>query len=365
MTGTSLDGIDAALVEVTGAGLDMTARFAGMVHKPFGGLRDHLLAMAEGRAVRPVEIVRAARHLGRIHAEAVGELCHHHLPDGARLDFVAAHGQTILHAPDEHLSWQLFDPWPIVHKVRAPVCYDLRQADLIAGGQGAPLTPIADWVLYRDPDRYRRVVNLGGVCNVTEVPPGCDPEVVRGEDIGPCNLLIDGVVRTFFPDLPYDRDGEIGSRGAGLGALYDAILDADFFRRPRPRSTGREDFDSAWVRNLVEWLDATPHDAIASAVDAVARLVADSTPKPKAPLELILGGGGAHNPLLVRMIRERSDGCHRVRTSDELGIPCEAREAIAFAVLGALSRDRVAISLPHVTGAARPGLAGAWVYPAD
>lgn len=204
MTGTSLDGLDAALVQVAGEGLNIKARLLGMVSQGLNGLEGVLESMANGEPRVPLDYLLTARKLGELHADAVEALCQKHLPTDGTLDMVVAHGQTIWHAPDTPdtpdapdagVSWQLFDPQPVVKRLSVPVCFNLRQADLIAGGQGAPITPISDWVMFRHPAQDRAVINLGGISNVTHLPADGTPDQVTGADIGPCNLLIDGVVR--------------------------------------------------------------------------------------------------------------------------------------------------------------------------
>jgi len=359
MTGTSLDAVDVVLAKVTGSGLEMTAQPIGHLDQSLGPLADRLRALASGTPAPPIDVLRAARALGELHAEAVARLleqCEH-----GPIDLVAAHGQTIWHAPDENLSWQLFDPWPIVRRLKVPVVCDLRQSDLIAGGQGAPITPLADWILYRHATRERLVVNLGGICNVTHLPAGGSPDQVRGGDVGPCNLLIDGLVRLLFAGQPFDRDGKLAGQGTPHAELYDRVRQAPFFARPAPRSTGREDFSDDWVRSLATGWTADPHDLVASAVDAVARLIANAAEDCHAA-DLILAGGGAHNPLLVQAIRQHAPE-RNVVLSDDLGIPVQAREALAFAALAALSQDGIPITLPAITGATEPTRAGTWVYP--
>ena len=358
MTGTSLDGLDVVLAKVTGSGLDITAECVGTIHEALGELTDTFQYLAAGQPAAPIDYLRGARQLGKVHADAIARLC-----KGTELDLVVAHGQTIWHGPDEQLSWQIFDPWPVVRRLNVPVCYDLRQADLIAAGQGAPITPLADWVLYRRGDRHRRIVNLGGICNVTDLPPHCVPADVTGEDIGPCNLLIDAVVRRFFPDQRIDRDGTISSQGRGSNRLFDLMLKAPFFGRSRPRSTGREDFDQQWIIDLLEHCKISGVDAVASAVHAVGRLVLEAMPDPPSQGELVLAGGGARNPTLVDAIKAQSPTSCNVVLSDELGITVEVREALCVAVLGALSQDGIPATLGRVTGAKQPGVAGTWVYP--
>ena len=364
MTGTSLDGLDVALAQIEGCGLSMSAEYRGMVNRPLGPLAHELHAFASEEQASALRYARAGRQLGELYAEAMGELCHDFLPEGKKLDFVVAHGQTIAHAPAEGLSWQLFDPWPIVRRLGVPVCYDLRQSDLIAGGQGAPVTPLSDWILYGRGKRYRVVVNLGGICNVTCLPGDCDVNQVQAEDIGPCNLLIDAVVRSAFPELQYDEGGALAAAGKSSGVIYDAIRKgSEFFDRPRPRTAGREEFGHEWVQRVLTETSLAGRNAIAAATEAAAVLVAEYVTELGDGIEVVLAGGGTKNRFLVEMIAAKLTGLAQVVMSDDAGIPAAAREAMGFAVLGALTRDGLPITLPQVTGAQQPGLAGAWAYP--
>lgn len=362
MTGTSLDGLDAALVEVTGEGLGIRARLIGMVSCELGGLYDLLKPMAEGEPRAPLDYLLAARQLGELHADAVEDLCRQHLPAGVALSMVVAHGQTIWHAPGDGVSWQLFDAQPVVKRLGVPVCYDLRQADLIAGGEGAPITPISDWVMYRHPTRDRLIVNLGGISNVTHLPADGTPAQVTGADIGPCNLLIDGVVRHLFPDRRIDTDGQIARTGRINLEVYGLVQTHPAISGKARRSIGREDFTDGWVRGLVDHLKAklSASDIVAGAVEAAAQLIG-RTPF-TGTQDVVLAGGGARNPVLVQRLRAVMKG-QAVILSDELGFPVDARESAGFAVLGALCRDGVPITLPQITGATAPGVAGHWVFP--
>lgn len=380
MTGTSLDGLDGALMEIRGSGLCITARFKGLISCPLGDLREPLLEMSRGRDTTPSRIMRTARQLGDLHAATVTDLCAAHLPAGATLDFVVAHGQTIRHEPGDpkaasiaagRLSWQLLDPWPIVRRLGVPVLHDLRQADLIAGGQGAPITPLSDWVMYRRPDTHRFVINLGGICNYTELPAGCTPQQVQGGDYGPCNLLIDGLVQACFPEMRYDRDGRIAAGGRRndfvdrtLRTHESFLLAVEKFDRPKV-TLGREDITDDFIELLVRRAEGSlaPDDLIASAVDWVAQRVAACASGPQGPVEIVIAGGGANNPHLVDRIRACLKPDDRLVPSDELGVPNQGREPAAMAVLGALCQDRIVITLPRITGADRPGTAGLWAYP--
>lgn len=370
MTGTSLDGLDVALVKITGSGLGMKAELLGHLAEPMpNALRSELMSLASGEAREPIVSMRAARALGELHADCLAKLLAGGLvpPSASPIDFVTAHGQTIWHAPRDAReqpgggpkSWQLFDPWPIVRRLKLPVCYDLRQADLIAGGEGAPLTPIADWVMYRA--FADLVLNLGGVCNGTLLDH--DLTEIKGRDIGPCNLLLDGLCQHLF-GTAYDRDGQIASAGEINGSAQQII-----FKHPRCNhgvfegSLGREDFGKAWLEGIAaESAEVCgKEDLLASAADAIAGMIDDWWPcEPES--RVVLAGGGSRHRYLVARIRERV-GCKDVLLSDDVSIPCEAREAMGWAVLGALSQDGVPVSLPQVTGAKAPGVAGVWAYP--
>lgn len=364
MTGTSLDGLDAALVRIAGKGLAMQANYVGMLSEPLGGLGQRLLSLARGEPSPAIAFLRAGRELGQVHAKVVTALCRRHLPKGAAVEFVAAHGQTIWHAPNEHLSWQLLDPWPMVRRLKVPVVYDLRQADLISEGQGAPITPIADWVLFRHATRRRYVVNLGGICNLTILPGGAEAGQVLGQDVAPCNLLLNGLVRRLFENLAIDDRGQIASRGTLDGFVYDALLQRGLVHVEAGKSLGRENLDAAFF----DWLlhrkpsRCRSEDVLASAADAIARTIGLATAAATSG-DVILAGGGVHHDFLVDRIGKYVAGRHRVMTSEELGMPTQAREAAAFAILGALSADGVPIGVQRITGSRGAGRAGCWVYP--
>lgn len=371
MTGTSLDGLDVALVKIIGTGLGMRAELLG--HHALSlpdDLRCTLMSLASGEANEAITTMRAARALGEFHADGIEQLLAGGLvpPLDQPIDFITAHGQTIWHAPrprnDEEapqpdlgpMSWQLFDPWPIVKRLNAPVCYDLRQADLIAGGEGAPLTPIADWVLYRE--HADIVANLGGVLNITKL--NADPSQVEGGDLYPCNLLLDGLCKRYFGKA-YDTDGELAGGGDVQSALVEVLFAAIDEACEGNKSLGREQFSPQWLDRLVESVGdvASPEDVLRTAARLIAVQLGGEFREVGIPQErMVLAGGGAKNQTLIEIIEKR--GYRDVCLSDDLGIPCEAREAMGFAVLGALSQDGVPISLPQVTGATNPGVAGVW-----
>ncbi len=393
MTGTSLDGLDVALVEIVGHGLSMTARCVAHHQASLAPIAQTLASLASGQPHAPIDYMRAARHLGVIHAQAIAEMLAQYQANrdtdmstgetrggnvggnvGGKVggvDLVVAHGQTIWHAPDDRLSWQLFDPWPIVRTLGVPVCHDLRQADLVAGGQGAPITPMSDWVMFRDGQRTRAIVNLGGIINVTWLPKAlqdCDTDseqaslmaAIKGGDVGPCNLLLDGLVQRLWPGERYDDQGKHAAKGQAIGEVVDAILSHPALQETRGRSLGREDFNADWLDGLVEQFaplaSSAPHDLLASAVSAVVKRLRSQL---HGVDEIVLAGGGVRNRALHDAMMQVF-GDVPVRISDELGVPVELRESIAMAVLGALSQDGVPITMPQVTDANRPGVAGVY-----
>lgn len=358
MTGTSLDGLDLALTRIDGRGLGMTATLVGHHAAPLPeALRDTLGSLAGGAALAPVQILRAARHLGVVHAQACAQLMAKHPEDP--LDAVIAHGQTVCHAPADGLSWQLFDPWPLVRTLKVAVGYDLRQADLIAGGQGAPITPLADWVMFRAAGDA--VVNLGGIANVTRL--ATTPAAVRGSDVGPANLLLDGLCAELCNE-PFDRDGRramAGAPDAGLTAQVHAAVHA----RLTDATLGREQFGAAWSRGLAQSLASryAVADVLAAAAEVVAQIAAGHPTLLDAKRWLLAGGGVRNAALRTAFERAAAAAGAAIRLTDDVGVPAEAREAVAFAVLGALSQDGQSATLSGVTGADDPGVAGAWAFP--
>ncbi len=358
MTGTSLDGLDLALTRISGRGLGMTAALVGhhAAELP-AALRDTLAALAGGAAMAPVQILRAQRHLGVVHAQACAQLMAQHAE--VSLDAVIAHGQTVCHAPGDGLSWQLFDPWPLVRTLKVAVGYDLRQADLIAGGQGAPITPLADWVMFRAAGDA--VVNLGGIVNVTRL--GTTPAAVRGGDVGPANLLLDGLCAALCHE-PFDREGRRAMAGNPSAELI-AEVHAAVHERLTDATLGREQFGAAWSNDLAQSLAArhAVSDVLAAAAEVVAQIAAGHPTLLDAKRWLLAGGGVRNAALRAAFERAAAAAGARLGLTDAVGVPAEAREAMGFAVLGALSQDGHPATLPGVTGAQDPGVAGVWAFP--
>jgi len=349
MTGTSIDSLDAALVEVAGRGLAVSARFVRGLSRPLGLLAARLRRLADQDPMAAGEIAELSREFALLHGAVLGELM-----AGEALHLAAVHGQTVFHAPP--LSWQLINPAPIAAALGCPVVFDLRAADLAAGGQGAPITPLADWVLFRRL-APAAVVNLGGFCNITLLNEGATPEETEGRDLCPCNHLLDGLARRLF-GAPYDEDGRRALSGRVQAPALDGLVRLLAPHSSGRRSLGTGDESTQWIERWRS--EATPADLAATACEAIAQSIAAALPgRPR----VLLAGGGARNLALVRAI-ETACAAFRVEPVSAHGLPVEFREAAEMAVLGALCEDRVPITLPRVTGVPTPApLSGAWVYP--
>jgi anhydro-N-acetylmuramic acid kinase len=348
MTGTSIDGdLDAALVSVHGRGLHMRARVEATGSWPLGAVADDLRRIAAQEPLPAREFARIARAFGDIHAQALAELCS---DAGVQPDLAVLHGQTVFHAPP--LTWQLIDPWPTAARLGCRVRYDLRSANAVSGGQGAPITPLADFVLFANGLGPTLVMNLGGFINVTLVPRRADGVgAIRGFDVCACNHLLDRVARTRL-GTPFDRDGAAAARGTADAALVRGISEA--IAPPlAPGATRRSLGTGDEAARLVERTAAlAPDDACRTVVEAIAdaamRVIESELGAPVADIRI--AGGSARHRALQDALARRSRAT--VRTTDESnGIPVQMREAVEIAILGALADDGVRYSLPQVTGA--------------
>ncbi len=367
MTGTSLDALDAALVRIDGQGLGLHATHIRTVSRPLGTLAPRLRALAEQGPHTAADIAALSRDLALLHADAVRDLA----ASGPAPDLICAHGQTVFHQPPH--SWQLLNGPVLARESSLPVVHDLRAADLAAGGQGAPITPIADLVLFADPDEPRAVVNLGGFSNFTTLPAlgnTGNPAAARsaalphltGGDVCACNHVLDTIARRVL-GMPFDAGGAAALAGAVHGDALDDLLGIFAAQSASGRSLGTGDEVASWIgRQWKGGAGVTGPDLCATACEAIAdaawRTVAARQP---ATARVLLAGGGARNSALVRAFA--SIATCPVETTSPHGVPIESREAVCFAILGALCQDRVPITLPQITGTHAPPVAGVWAWP--
>ncbi len=363
MSGTSLDGVSAAVARFVPGVDHISAELLAFRSLSYTrDQRERLLRALEGAS--PSEYCRLNFELGAWLADAAVAV----LADAgvARDDVraIASHGQTVWHEPG-HSTWQFGEPAVIAERTGIGVVSDFRVRDVAAGGQGAPLVPIADALLFHDVQRWRALQNLGGIGNVTVVPPGGALEGVRAFDTGPGVGVIDGVTRILVPELPYDVDGRLAQRGRVCEAVVGELLGEPYFASPPPKSTGRELFTRAYMERLIAKCraagEATSEDIIATAVALTAESIADAFRRfiPEPVTEVVLSGGGARNPALVEAIAARMASV-RVARFDDLFFDGEAKEAVAFALMGYLFVEGRSSNVPGATGARGRRLLGKW-----
>ena len=363
MSGTSLDGITAAVVRFSPKGeTGVEAELLAFTARDYTPQQRERLARALTGAT-PAEYTRLNFDLGgwladaAISAIAEAGVARHDIAA------VASHGQSIWHEPG-HSTWQTGESAVIAERVGLDVISDFRVRDMAAGGQGAPLVPIADAMLFSDQTKWRALQNLGGIGNVSVVPPGGDLRGVRAFDTGPGCGVIDKVVRALRPGLAYDVGGELASRGNAIHSVVDRLLTHEYFRTAPPKSTGPELFSPRYTEELIamcrtDFSGCTDEDIIATAVSLTARSIADSYDRfiAEPVSEVFLSGGGAKNPALVRAITD-AVAPRAVLDFDKTFFDGEAKEAVAFALLGYLHLTGRPGNVPTATGAAGPRILG-------
>jgi len=378
MSGTSADGINVALVRLTASsrsragtpGLHLLAHAEYPYPKH---VRRAVLAAMNSTKASVADLARLNFLLAELYADAV-------LATQRRFHFkaelVGCHGQTLYHQGEPArflgrklaVTWQTGEGAVVAARVRVPVVSDFRPADMAAGGKGAPLVPFLDFLLYRDRRAGRIVQNIGGIANFTAIPANASPQRVLAFDTGPGNMVIDAVTHRLF-DKAYDRDGRIAGSGAVLDNVISDVLRGPFFRRKPPKTAGREQFGREFTQEFIRRCGrVNKRDIVATATALTARSIADAirrfvVRRTATYRDFIVSGGGASNPTLMPMLANelRPLGL-QIRSSDEFGLPAEAKEAAAFALLAFQTWNRKPSSLPSATGAKRPAILGKISY---
>lgn len=361
MSGTSADGVDAAVVRVAGRGTGMSATLLAHHHHPYEpALRQAIFRVRHAPdGARLDDLARLARQVALAYAEATRAALQAAGMSPQDVAAIAAHGQTLYHDPPHTIQW--IDPALLAAEVGCPVVSDFRRADCAAGGQGAPLVPFADYVLFRDVRKTRVLLNLGGIANVTLLRAGGTIEQVVAFDTGPGNCVSDALVRAVDPAGPgVDVGGQIAARGMPVYPLIQHLMGDPYFAKPPPKST-----DGPAMVNLFhaaraaigrnypfEYLLRTACLFTATTVADAIRTFCDPFPD-----ELIVSGGGVDNATLMDLIRQPL-GSIPILRSDDLGIPGDAKEAVAFALLGAATLDGEPSNVPAATGASRAVVLG-------
>jgi len=402
MSGTSADGINVALVRMDqqlisskrSRRLPLSSQSRGradtknVVHANFELLghaeysypkkvRAAVLAAMNASRASVADLSRLNFLLGELYADAILAT---EKQFRVKTNLIGCHGQTLYHQgePARFLgrklaaTWQTGEAAIVAARVDAPVVSDFRPADMAAGGKGAPLVPFLDYMLFRDSRVGRIVQNIGGIANLTMIPANASPEEVIAFDTGPGNMLIDGVTDKLFGQ-PFDRGGRIAASGKVLDKVLRDVLQRDFFRKPPPKTAGREEFGREFAREFLRLCGRRPkQDVIATATALTATSIADAVQRYTAKhgsrkhtfKEMILSGGGAKNSTLVTMLAaELAPLGLQLRFSDEFGLPSAAKEAVAFAVLAYETWHQRPSNVPSATGAKRAALLGKISYP--
>lgn len=370
MSGTSADGVDAALVDIHHDGEGFNWELLAFDFVPFPApLQRDILNLCDVKTGRVDGICYMNALLGEWFADAALSVCKKAGLSPDLVDAIGSHGQTIHHLP-EPVEWggkrvistlQIGDPAVIAERTGITTVSDFRARDMAAGGQGAPLVPLLDFLLFRSKHMGRVMLNIGGISNLTVLPAGCGANDVFAFDTGPGNMVIDGLVNLFTQgQQAYDQNGRFAQTGRVLDDLLQNLMQHPYFERPLPKSTGREVFGQMMVHQLME----TGHqevDLICTATAWTAESIGDAIKRFVLPVcnvsELIVSGGGAENPVLMARLKQILNAIVLKRT-DELGLPSEAKEAVAFALLASETLLGRPGNIPRVTGATHPVVLG-------
>jgi anhydro-N-acetylmuramic acid kinase len=378
MSGTSADGIDVALVKIQPKRNRLQLKLLGHSAFPFiPALRRAVLSAMDAKSISTAELARLNWRLGQAYAEALRVTVARYR---IRPQLIGYHGQTIYHqgVPEIYAArkvactWQIGESALIAAELGVPVISNFRPADMVAGGQGAPLVPLLDYIQFADAKRARILQNIGGIGNLTLIPPASGIDKLLAFDTGPGNMVIDALMQQLF-NKPYDRGGKIASQGRILEPALAAWLKHPFFSAKPPKSAGREEFGAAFAEKFLRACQksgSTNEDVIATATalttESIARAFAQFVqPKLKrdTAVDYIVSGGGAKNKTLMAMLQQKLEplGCHMMQTADS-GIPVDAKEAVAFALLAYYTWHHRPANVPSATGAKYPAILGQITY---
>ncbi len=375
MSGTSVDGIDAVLLRVRGAGPATRFEEVAYVERPFPApVRSMILRNSLPATARIDELTRLNMLLAHLYADAVKAVARRARVGMDRIDLIGCHGQTVHHLPGRHriagktvrATLQLGDVSALATLTGVTTVGNFRTADMAVGGQGAPLVPYFDWLMFRSADSSRILLNIGGIANITVLPAGCTASDVSAFDTGPGNMIVDGLMKRLY-GRRYDRGGKIAASGRPVPGLLQWLLAHPYLRVRPPKSTGREVYDERFMHDLLRCTKGAAHaDIVHTAAlftplaihDAYRRFVQ----KAMTVDELIVSGGGAKNAFFMDALNGLFSDAW-VSTADEAGMSGDAKEAICFAILANEAVHGNAANLPRVTGARRPVVLGVVARP--
>lgn len=374
MSGTSLDGIDVALVHIEGSGVESKVKLIHFITVPFCNDMKNEIQQALSIENSNVQLICSLNFkLGLCFANAVREVCKEaNFPLG-QLNLIGSHGQTIYHQPkhDGNMipsTLQIGEPAVIAYETNTTVISNFRTMDIAAGGQGAPLVPYSEIILYRHPTKNRLLQNIGGIGNVTIIPSHLSDKNVIAFDTGPGNMVIDGMCQRLF-QLSYDQNGKIAKQGVVVEEILTYCMNHPFLKMNPPKSTGREQFGEEFVSELLKRYERHSKENIVTTVTMfTARSIVHQYKEFILPYyeidEVILGGGGSYNRTLVEMIRNglKEEKC-ALFLQEDIGYSSEAKEAIAFAILANETYHRNPSNVPSATGAKQSVVLGNITFP--
>ena len=376
MSGTSVDGVDAALVEISGTDSEPKVKLLAFENKPYPPqVREKIFSLFTPANATVDKVGYMNFLLGEIYAKSALSVIEKAGMKPEEIDVIGSHGQTIWHAPIPEspdgipvaYTVQIGEGSVIAERTGILTVSDFRVADMAAGGQGAPLVPFSEYLLYRREKETILLQNIGGIGNMTVMPAGAKPRDVFAFDTGPGNMIIDAVISAVTGgEKTYDAGGETAAKGRVCNALLDILKEEPYYRQPLPKTTGREHFGVQYTEKILSWWKENPipvEDLLATVTDLTAYSIADAyeryvLPKYRAS-EIIVGGGGSYNATLLRFMKERfAPHGVAVRTQEELGLSSDAKEAVAFALMADCCMRGKANTLPSVTGAEHPAVMG-------
>jgi anhydro-N-acetylmuramic acid kinase len=378
MSGTSADAIEVALARISGARPHLNAKLLNHTSINFPSkLRKEILRVAEQQPISAGELSQLNFRLGEIFAEAALTACRRFRVLPKKIALIGSHGQTIFHQgkPIPYFgrgtasTLQIGEGAIIAARTGITTIADFRPADIAQGGQGAPLVPYADYLLYRHAKLGRVSLNLGGIANITVIPANAKPSQVFAFDTGPANMLIDALVAHFTRGRQrYDKDARLAQQGNRIPSLLDELMRDPYLKLAPPKSTGREYYGRTYLDKILALgrrHRAKPNDLIRAATVFTALSIVDALnhfvlPKTKIH-QLIISGGGSHNPLILAQLAAALPRIEILRSS-EIGVPEDAKEAFAFSLLAYETFHQRPSNVPSATGARRPAILGKISY---
>ncbi|MFC6333988.1 anhydro-N-acetylmuramic acid kinase [Paenibacillus septentrionalis] len=381
MSGTSVDGIDAAVIEIDAASeQEVSVRLLAFENTPFPDqTRNQIFELFDPAKATIDKVGMMNMWLGELYANATYSVIAKCGLKPEQISVVGSHGQTIYHAPwdqaiDGHTvryTVQIGDGAVIANRTGIPCVSDFRTADMAVGGQGAPLVPFTEYLLYRSDKQTRLLQNIGGIGNVTVLPAGASAEEVYAFDTGPGNMIIDALIAQLYAPLAMDIGGQIAAKGQVIEELLSWMQQDEYYAMPLPKSTGRERFGTQYTEQIIAMMQNKQwraEDVIATATyvtawsiyDSYKRFIAQRNPAQ----QLLVGGGGSYNATLIGYLKQLFSPLGvDVLTQEDIGGNSDAKEAVAFGLLGYYTLQQRPNNIPNVTGASRPVIMGKLSWP--